>query len=158
MVTSDWWLVGKQVNYENILPQSFAEFSAESRRGKTAVSECMRIHRIIHWLHVLSSLPSCSSWWSVFLSVLCVLCARNGFKVLHKGVQNEIEWCPKWFGVVPSVPDEGSELLSQSECATPEQFCTIVSRLSKMLFENLKSVVLSRYPKHRSGVSRRSFK
>ena len=26
--------------------------------------------------------------------------------------------------VVPSVPDRGAELLSQSESATPEQFCT----------------------------------
>ena len=28
--------------------------------------------------------------------------------------------CPKWFGVEPSVPDGGSENLSQSESATPE--------------------------------------
>jgi len=45
--------------------------------------------------------------------------------------------CPKWFGVEPSVPDGGSELLSRSERTTPEWFCTAVSKLSKMLFENL---------------------
>ena len=49
------------------------------------------------------------------------------------GVQNG-------FVVVPSVPDGGSKILSQSESATPEQFCTIVSPAtagSRMLFENL---------------------
>ncbi len=36
------------------------------------------------------------------------------------------------FGVEPSVPDGGLKLLSQSESATPERFCTRVSKL----FEN----------------------
>ena len=48
------------------------------------------------------------------------------------GVQNEEDWCLKWFIAVPSVPDGGSENLSQSESATPERFCTMVSRMSKM--------------------------
>ena len=64
------------------------------------------------------------------------LCARNGpamagwfctdlSKMRLGGVQNgEV--------VVPSVSDGGAELLSQSESAIPERFCTPVSKLSKM--------------------------
>ena len=58
-------------------------------------------------------------------------------KVCRQCVQNGGKRCPKWFGVVPSVSDGGSKLLSRSESATTELFCTGVSRLSRMLFENL---------------------
>jgi hypothetical protein len=66
-------------------------------------------------------------------------CAQRHSKVSELVVQNG-------FVVVPSVPDVGSEPLSQSESATPEMFCTGVSRLSKM-FVNIENHYARRHSK-----------
>ena len=48
-------------------------------------------------------------------------------------------WLSKmWFGVVPSVPDGDRNLSRRAKALHRKTFCTQVSGMSKMLFENLK--------------------